>query len=80
MDDYLYEALGIAKYVQKSLNVKFNLKVFLDVLTLTIRKMELNGQRRDYFQILFANELKDHAMRSEINASWRDTKWVEVTA
>lgn len=46
---------------------KFDLSVVFEVLRYSIRKLDYIGKDMDYLPLLFENELRDHAMREEIN-------------
>ncbi len=46
---------------------KLDFDTIVDVLMYSVRKLEVIGRGVDYLPLLFENELRDYAMREEIN-------------
>lgn len=61
------ELADIAMAAQRRMGPDLSLVDVYNVLRYTIRKAELNGKGDDYVPVLFENELRDFAMRKEIN-------------
>lgn len=59
--------VDIAMAAQRRMGPDLSLVDVYNVLRYTIRKAELNGKGDDYVPVLFENELRDFAMRKEIN-------------
>lgn len=46
----------------------FDFDTIVDVLLYSVQKLKIIGKGTDYLPLLFENELRNHAMREEINA------------
>lgn len=68
MDEKLKEELVEAiETAELRIGRKFDLGVVYEVLRYSIGKLSYIGKEMDYLPLLFENELRDHAMREEIN-------------
>ena len=68
MDEKLQEELVDAvRTAELRTGRKFDLAVVFEVLRYSIGKLSYIGKDMDYLPLLFENELRDHAMREEIN-------------
>lgn len=61
----------IVRSVENKKMFVFDLDDILFAGMQAVRKIELTGKEKDYFPLLFRNELEDIVMRHEINAIGR---------
>ena len=61
------ELADIVFDVQRREGYTFDPMEVVQVVQLTVRKVEMNGKDDSYVPILFENELRDHVMRERIN-------------